>query len=339
MAWEEIIFPNNIRKIRMTRGIKMTDLAKKAALSLSAMSKIEKGVRCMNQKQLLNLCNLLECKLSDVFIKDSDEIADKWQGEMKRRLKDNEDNGLKIFGAGLRNIRKSQNKTISDAADAAGMTLSVYHKIEVGQRDIYDQEIKQLAKAFGKTVEGLFKHIADLHASGSLDKHIDKAEAKVRSVLVPNSPLSGIDLSASLYGAKLYDSARKKLVPIFGVSGDKNIIFKKSDEKMIVAPSSLEGRTSVYAVIPNVRRMGGAFPEKSYMFVDSESIAGAGDLAIAFDEDFNKIEYDIQTHAHIVFVKEDAKGKLYGQLFNPDEKIPLNNTNNTLHKVVQIVME
>ena len=140
MAYEEIIFPNNIRTIRLNNGMKMTELARKTGLSLSAVSKIEKGVRRLNQKQLLNICNILGCKLSDIFIKESDAVAGKWQTEIKRRLNDNENGGLKIFGSGLRKIRQLQGKTIAQAAKDAGMTLSVYHKIEIGQREIYKNE-------------------------------------------------------------------------------------------------------------------------------------------------------------------------------------------------------
>ena len=68
MAQEEIIFPNNIRNLRAAKGMKMTELARRANLSLSAVSKIEKGVRRLNQKQLLNVCTILGCKLSDIFI-------------------------------------------------------------------------------------------------------------------------------------------------------------------------------------------------------------------------------------------------------------------------------
>ena len=339
MAWELIIFPNNIRNIRLSRGMRMTKLAKEAGLSLSAMSKIEKGVRRLNQKQMLTLCNILNCKLSDVFIKESDDIASKWQDEMKRRLKENETGGLEIFGSGLRYLRRELGKTIAQAAKDAGMTLSVYHKIEVGQREIYEDEIKPLAKSFGKTQESLFKAIADLYKAGKLTKQIDKVEEKVKSVLIPGSPMSGVNLAGALYGAKLYDSARKKLVPIFGQPGEKDIIFKKSDEKMIVAPISLEGKTSVYAVIPNVKRLGGAFPARAYLFVDADAVAQPGDLAIALQDDFEKLESYAKTHANLVLVKEDAKGKLYGQMFNPDEKIAIKNTDNSLHKVVQIVME
>ena len=335
MAQEEIIFPSNIRNIRLGVGMKMTELARRAKLSLSAVSKIEKGVRRLNQKQLVNICNILGCKLSDIFIKETDEVANVWQNEMKRRLTDNEGSGLKIFGSGLRKIRQKTGKTIAQAAKDAQMTLSVYHKIEVGQREVYPDEIEPLAKSFGYTTETLFDEVANLYKAGVLNKQINKVKERVKSVLIPGSPLSGIDLPGSLYGANLYDSARRKLAPIFGTPGNKCISFKKSDSTMIVTPASLEGRTGIYAVIPNTKRLGGVLPEKSYVFADSDIAPSVGDMAICIDADFEKLNSKDTVNAQIVMVREDAKGKVFGQTWSPDEKI----ISKTMHRVVMIVME
>ena len=334
MAQEEIIFPNNIRNIRLANGMKMTELARQANLSLSAVSKIEKGVRRLNQKQLLNICNILGCKLSDIFIKESDDVAAQWQNEIKRRLTDNEDNGLKIFGSGLRKIRQQTGKTIAQAASDAGMTLSVYHKIEVGQREIYENEIEPLAKSFGYTTNTLLDKIAALYKAGELTKQINKIQERVKSVLVPGNPMSGIDHS-SLFGAKLYDSARKKLVPVFGVPSGKTIAFKKSDKTMVVAPIPLEGRQGIYAVRPNSKRLGGYIPEKSYVFADSETPASIGDLAVCIDADFNALDSNEVVNAQIVSVRSDSKGRIYGQISSPEEKV----TGKTMHRVIMIVME
>lgn len=335
MAQEEIIFPNNIRNIRLGVGMKMTELARRTKLSLSAVSKIEKGVRRLNQKQLLNICNILGCKLSDIFIRESDKVADEWQNEIKRRLTDNEGSGLKIFGSGLRKIRQKVGKTIAKAAKDAGMTLSVYHKIEVGQREVYQNEVEPLAKSFGYNVESFFDEVAKLYKSGDLNKQINKVKERVRSVLIPGSPLSGIDLPGSLYGAKLYDSARRKLAPVFGTPNGKSILFSKSDKTMIVSPIGLEGRKGVYAVIPNTKRLGNTIPEKSYIFADSETKPAVGDMAICIDADFEKIGTDTSVNAQIAMVRADSKGNLFGQILSPDEKI----TFKTMHKVVMIVME
>lgn len=335
MAQEEIIFPNNIRNIRLANGMKMTELAKRANLSLSAVSKIEKGVRRLNQKQLLNICNILGCKLSDIFIKESDAVADVWQTEIKRRLTDNETSGLKVFGSGLRKIRQKSGKTIAQAAKDAGMTLSVYHKIEVGQREVYKDEIEPLAKSFNHTVDSMFETIVSMYKSGELNKQISKVKERVKSVLVPGNPLSGIDMHDGLYGAKLYDSARKKLVPVFGTPDGKTIRFKKTDETMIVAPMSLEGRNGIYAVIPNSKRSNGFIPEKSYVFADAFTKPEVGDLAVSIDEDFENLHSENATTAQIVVVKQDSKGNVYGQLVSPEEKV----VGKTLHKVIMIVME
>ncbi len=335
MAQEEIIFPNNIRNIRLANGMKMTELARQTGLSLSAVSKIEKGVRRLNQKQLLNICNILGCKLSDIFIKESDDVAGQWQNEIKRRLNDNEDSGLKVFGSGLRKIRQQTGKTIAQAAKDAGMTLSVYHKIEVGQREIYKNEIEPLAKSFALGAEELFDKIATLYKSGELNKQISKVKERVKSVLEPGSPMSAMDKHGSLYGAKLYDSALKKLVPVFGAPSGKAIAFKKSDKTMIVAPSTLEGKKGVYAVMPNTKRLGVFIPEKWYVFADATTPAKPGDLAVAFDADFDSLDDDTSLVAHIVSVKQDSKGKIFGQIASPDEKI----TAQTMHKVVMIVIE
>ena len=289
----------------------------------------------LNQKQLLNICNILGCKLSDIFIKESDDVAGQWQSEIKRRLNDNEDSGLKIFGSGLRKIRQQSGKTIAQAAKDAGMTLSVYHKIEVGQREIYQNEIEPLAKSFSYTVADMFDKIANMYKSGELNKQINKVKERVKSVLIPGNPLSGIDVHSSLYGAKLYDSARKKLVPVFGAPAGKSIAFKKSDKTMIVAPMPLEGRKGIYAIIPNSKRLGGIIPEKSYVFADAETPAVVGDMAVCIDTDFDSLDSSDTATAQIVSVRQDSKGKIYGQVSSPDEKI----IGKTMHKVVMIVME
>ena len=336
MAQEEIIFPNNIRNIRLATGMKMTELARRSNLSLSAVSKIEKGVRRLNQKQLLNICNILGCKLSDIFIKDTDEVASKWQNEITRRMNDNEDGGLKVFGSGLRKIRQQSGKTIAQAAKDAGMTLSVYHKIEVGQREVYKNEIEPLAKSFAHSVETLFDKIAELYKSGELTKQMNKVKERVKAVLVPGDSSGDFDeMHGHLYGAKLYDNARRKLVPVFGKPDGKIILFKRSDANMIAAPANLEGRRGVYAVIPNSKRLGGFIPEKSYIFVDTKAAVVPGDLAVFIDADFNSLKSEEVVSANVAIVRKDSKGKIYGQIVSPEEKVSYP----TMHKVIMVITE
>lgn len=339
MAWEEICFPNNIRNIRLSRGMRMTEVAKKSGLSLSAMSKVEKGVRRLKQGQLMQLCTILSCKLSDIFIKADDDKATKWKSEMQRRLVENETAGLKVFGSGIRILRRNVNKTIAQAAKDAKMTLSVYHKIETGQREVYENEIENLAKAMGKSVETMFKSIAELYNSGELTKQIDKAEERVREALKVGKSTSDSDVGSAIYGANVYDSVRKNLIPVYGIPNGKKLDFVKSDENMLQPPSKIKGGNGVYAVqVPN-GRMGPMFPSDAYLFAAPGITPKAGDLAILFDEDYEKLSPNSHTVAHIVMLKEEKNGALIGMQVHPEEKIQIKNTKNRLHKVISIICE
>ncbi len=341
MAMEEICFPNNLRKIRTDSGIKMTKVAEGMGLSLSAMSKFEKGYRRMNQKQLLKICKILGCNIEDVFIKDCQtELVNQWQEEISKRVNENENSGLKILGAGLRFIRKREHKIISSIAKSAGLTVSVYHRIEVGSRDLYEDELEKIAKALKRTPETLIKEIYNLYESGKLEKVFNKEEKISQPVLIPGSPINSVNIAGSLYGAKIYELTRKKLVPIYGTPGEKGIIFKKTEEKLAVIPSFLEGKNGIYVVIPVARRLMNILPAKSYLYINPEESVQPGDLAILFDKDYSKISTEEKVNANIVSVREDIDGKIYGVMYNPDEKIKLDlKRSDRLHKIVLIAMD
>ncbi len=339
MAWEEICFPNNLRNIRLSRGMRMTEVAKKSGLSLSAMSKVEKGVRRLKQSQLMQLCSILNCKLADIFIKADDEKATKWQSEMQRRLVENETAGLKVFGAGIRVLRREVNKTIAQAAADAKMTLSVYHKIETGQREVYENEIENLAKSMGKSVDEMFKAIAGLYNSGALSKQIDKAEERVREALKVGKSESNLDMCGAIYGATVYDSVRKNLIPIYGIADGKKLMFMKSDDNMLPPLPKIKSGSGVYAVQVPAGRLGPLFPQKSHLLVNPSIVPVAGDLAVLFDDDYENIASNVQKTARVVMLKEDKSGALIGVQSYPEEKIQIKNGKKRLHKIVHIVCE
>ena len=103
---------------------------------------------------------------------------------------------------------------------------------------------------------------------------------------------------------------------------------------MIVAPSTLEGRSGIYAVIPNSKRVGGFIPETAYVFADANITPKVGDLAVCINADFSKLKSDEIVDANIAIVRQDAHGKTYGHISNPEEKINAK----TMHKIVMIVM-
>ena len=114
----------------------MQELADFLGVSLSAISKIEKGYRRIDQEQLVRIAEFLDCPLQDIFVNEHNsqpEVVQAWRREQDRRNRVNERSGLKTLGAGLRQIRGQKNLTLAEVAENAKMTLSVYHRIEMGQ--------------------------------------------------------------------------------------------------------------------------------------------------------------------------------------------------------------
>ena len=122
---------------------------------------------------------------------------------------------------------------------------------------------------------------------------------------------------------------------MFGKPEGKGISFKRSDSHMIAAPANLEGRRGIYAIIPNSKRLGGFIPEKSYVFVDSKAVVSPGDLGVFIDADFGSLKSEEPASANIAIVRKDSKGKIYGQMVSPEEKISAK----TMHKVIMVIVD
>ena len=170
---EEIIFPNQIRMIRRTRGKTMKEIAAVLGVSLSAISKIEKGYRRIDEEQLAKISEFLNCPKESVFVYEQTsqpEVLQAWEKEKERRCQINEKSGLKTLGAGLRYLRGGKMLTLNDVAKGARLTLSVYHRIEMGQREVTEDQFKKIAHALGYDPEQLQVKIYELDMAGTLQE-------------------------------------------------------------------------------------------------------------------------------------------------------------------------
>ena len=220
---EEIVFPNQIRINRKMRGVSMQDLADRLGISLSAISKIEKGYRRLNQEQLILVAEVLDCSLQDLYVNEQNsqhEVVMAWKKEQERRQEINKSSGLKVLGAALRYIRNEKSLTLIEVAENADMTLSVYHRIEMGQREVSDKEYKSIAKALGMEVDALKEEIKKLDAAGALEEIIAHNDTKYK---VQNI------VRASNEHSNSYIDLETLKVPVFGTSGvDGSIVVDKS---------------------------------------------------------------------------------------------------------------
>ena len=311
---EEIIFPNQIRTYRKQFGCTMQELADELGMSLSAISKIEKGYRRLDQSQLMHVANFLNCRLQDLFVNELNsqpEVVQAWRKEQERRSKINVTGGLKTMGAGFRQIRNEKNLTLIEVSENAGMTLSVYHRIEMGQREVSDKEFKAIAKALLTTPEKLRENIKNLESRGILNEIIQKNDAKYRLLATPKGSVAADISKLAVYGTRAEDGA---ILFDFANPIDK-----------INRPSLLQGKVSAYAIRLGKNRLSSVLPESALLYIDPTMTAKDGDLAVYYT-DSNKA----------VLVKLLAKNKkLYGRRVNPDEQIEITE-DAKLHKIVLI---
>lgn len=322
---EEIIFPNQIRMYRRLRGRSMQELADHLAVSLSAISKIEKGYRRVDQEQLVRVAEFLDCPLQDLFVNEQNsqlEVVQSWRREQERRNKINEKSGLKTLGAGLRQIRNEKNLTLIEVAESSDMTLSVYHRIEMGQREVSDKEFKNIAKALSMTPEDLKEEIKSLDDKGMLEEIIQRNDAKYKLLSTPRGAIASFAVTTPEYSR----------ISVYGTAGKDGdvIIDTENESKKIDCPPQLSNKKDVYAVNLCTRRLGSLLPTRSVLFVDPADVVSVGDIAVY---------YSAPNEAKILSIREDEEGKLYGLRWNPDERIEIGNDDlNKIHKVVAIYL-
>lgn len=323
---EEIIFPNQIRMFRRLRGRSMQELADHLGVSLSAISKIEKGYRRVDQEQLVRVAEFLDCPLQELFVNEQNsqqEIVQSWRREQERRNKINEKSGLKTLGAGLRQIRNEKNLTLIEVAESADMTLSVYHRIEMGQREVSDKEFKNIAKALEMTAEELKEEIKSLEDKGMLEEIIQRNDAKYKLLSTPRGAIS-------VFTNAVNNSQDNIKISVYGTAGkDGNVIIDFDEEtKKVQRPVKLFSKKDAYAVNLCTRRLGTLLPTRSILFVDPQDVVSVGDIALYFVD---------EKEAKILSIREDENGQLYGLRWNPDERIEIGNDDlSKIHKVVAI---
>ena len=277
---EEIIFPNQIRMYRRLRGKSMQELADYINVSLSAISKIEKGYRRVDQEQLVKFAEFLDCPIQNLFVNEQSsqhEVVMAWRREQERRSKLNERNGLKTLGAGLRQIRNEKNLTLIEVAENADMTLSVYHRIEMGQREVEENILGKIAHALGYSETDLQLKIYELDMSGALDE------------LKNNDKKTGIetckggynDLPVSRFMMKDADS-QEITVPIYGMPYDDSfmMIDKSKSVGSVICPSTVSKETDLYGVRLMTKTLGSVIPKRSVLVIAPNAKIQEGDIAV-----------------------------------------------------------
>lgn len=287
---EEIVFPNQIRMFRRSKGISMKKLADCLGMSLSAISKIEKGYRRVNDKQLDKISEFLSCPKSAILITESSsqpEVIKAWEREQERRIKINQGSGLKTLGAGLRYLRGQKALTLLDVAKKAKLTLSVYHRIEMGQREVDEKTFAAIAHSLGFSETDLQLEIYQLDMSGALED-LKSSEEKKSGLYVSKGGYNDLPLGRYMIRTDVQDV----IVPIYGMpQPDKSILIDKNKPtSSLVCPSTLAFDSDLYAVPLMSNVLGDVIPLRSILVISPASKVSVGDvIAFQITEDSIKI--------------------------------------------------
>src|SRR5271156_246319 len=171
MEWEmrarsEIVFPNNIKDLRTRRRMTQAQVGRMMdpPIGESAISKIESGERRLTNLQLTSLAEILRCRPEEIPVitgRDSAEGVQRWQRAQQEVVGNSIASGAAAAGYVLAQLRKKHGKTMQQVASAIGMTLSVYHRMEMASRMIQAEEMEKVAVLYGMTAAGLialFEH-------------------------------------------------------------------------------------------------------------------------------------------------------------------------------------
>ena len=245
---EEIVFPNQLRMLRRVRGKRMIEIADLLGLTISAMSKIEKGYRRLNEEQIRKISDFLNCPCESLFVLDNSsqpEVLKAWQDEQDRRHQMNIGGGLKALGAGLRYIRGQKKMTLNGVAKLAKLTLSVYHRIEMGQREVDEKTFANIARALGMNDEELQLKIYELDSSGALDDlkfNLGKTGVGLFKGGYNDLPMSRLMMRTG--------EAHEITLPITGTIDEKGKISLHPDAPVgaVLCPSTLSSEVGLYAI-------------------------------------------------------------------------------------------
>lgn len=134
-----IVKGEQIRSLREERGYTLQDLAKRASLSLSYLSEIERGSKKPSLKSIEKLAAALNVAKTAII-----------EGEVT-------DNGLSL-GDKIRLLRKGNKMSLQELAQRSGISLSYLSEIERGTVYPALSTIKRVAEGLSVPATTLIKH-------------------------------------------------------------------------------------------------------------------------------------------------------------------------------------
>jgi transcriptional regulator with XRE-family HTH domain len=298
----------------------------------STVSKMESGERRLTNLQLVNLATILRCRPEEIPVvsgRDSAEGVQRWRRAQQEVVGSSIASGAAAAGYVLAQLRKKHGRTMQHVADAIGMTLSVYHRMEMASRMIQGDEIEKVARLYGMKPAELVALFEERTADNleQLKKGVPVEQLLPR---VPRSLLKegakwgrlGAVERYALQRSIRYAGGQTEPVslPVCGrMKIDNNGIHRfsidRDDGSDRIAPGDLlRASESGFFVRNFSQRLGVLLRPGALAYVDPQHPAAMGDVVFLTRKDGT---------ADAAVVIGDGIGPLMLKMYNPEEQVPI----------------
>jgi transcriptional regulator with XRE-family HTH domain len=337
-ARSEIVFPNNLKELRQRRGMTQAQVGgmMNPPIGESAISKMESGERRLTNLQLTDLAVILRCSPESIpVVNGRDPLAEvqRWQRAQREVVGSSIASGAAAVGYVLAQLRKKHGKTMQQIASAIGMTLSVYHRMEVASRMIQTEEIEKVAEFYGLT-EAELVAMFERRTADNMQQLKEGVPVEKLLPRVPRSLLNGDRKWARLGALERYALDRSiryspapsedpVSAPVFGqMTAGKTAIHRFTIDRNAaaerIALHDLLRPTETGFFVRNFsQRLGVLLRPGALAYVDPRIPAGMGDIVFLTRKDDT---------ADAAVVVGDGIGPLMLKMYNPEEQISISDS-------------
>jgi transcriptional regulator with XRE-family HTH domain len=295
----------------------------------STISKMESGERRLTNLQLANLATILGCRAEEIPVvanRDPASGVQRWQNAQQDAVRRSVESGAAATGYVLAQLRKKSGKTMQQVANTIGMTLSVYHRVEMASRIIQTDEIEEVAKFYGLPSAKLI----NMFERRTRDNLRELERGTPAEQLLPRTPRSLLkeDAKWGQLGALERYAMRRSIryvgspprpstLPVYGKmtvgeGGAQRFVIDRSVMAEQIPVDELLGLDEECFLVRNFsQRLGFLLKPGALAYVDPRAPVAMGDLCFA-------IRHDATADAAIVI--GEGVGPLRLKMYNPEEE-------------------
>jgi transcriptional regulator with XRE-family HTH domain len=330
----EIVFPNNIRELRVRKQLTQAQLGRlmDPPVGESTISKMESGERRLTNLQLADLATILGCRAEAIPVvadRDPSPGVQRWQKAQQDAVRRSIESGAAATGYVVAQLRKKSGKTMQEVANAIGITLSVYHRVEMASRIIQTDEIEAVAKFYGLTTAkliGMFErrtrdNLQELEKGVPPEQLLPRTPRSLLKEDAKWGRLGALERYAIRRSIRYVGSPRKPAaLPVYGaMRTDKDgnrrfVIDRRVMVDQIPVDELVVADDEAFLVRNLSARLGFLMKPGSLAYVDPRTPVAMGDIAFLVRRD--------ETAEAAVVIGEGI-GPLKLKMYNPEEEIPI----------------